>query len=202
MPRRISVVFTAAALMLAAAPQAAHAVTFVNNQGVTITTSATGKLLSAEGVQVGGGLYRVDFGDTLPGSFAFDNAVGGRAAANALLNTVLRNYLVYLPDTVPGLTNGCGLLTITCTVHVPYRLSGSDLSTAYALNAIVEGSDAVDLATVTTSIANGPAATFATFTQTSAVPEPSTWLLMMAGLAVMGLALRRGKQADRRLAIA
>ena len=42
--------------------------------------------------------------------------------------------------------------------------------------------------------ANGSPVTSLTFTPTSAVPEPATWLLMIAGIGGIGLILRRAKK--------
>ena len=187
----------AAVLALAGASANARAATFVNGQGVTINTTPLGKLTSAEQVRVGSGLYRVEFRDALPSSLAFTDAVSAQSAAQALLDTVLRNFLVYLPDTVPGLTNGCGALVTSCTVYIPYQVSGSNLMAAYAINsAPLFGTDSAGISATTTAVSASNTATFATFTLTGAVPEPSTWLLMIAGFGVVGFALRRGRDAE------
>lgn len=187
-----------AALALCAATTSTHAATFVNGQGVTINTTTLGKLTSAEQVRVGSGLYRVDFGDALPASLAFTDSVNARSAAQSLLDTVLRDFAAYLADTIPGLTNGCGALVTACTVYVPYQVSGSSLSAAYAINAApLFGTDSVGITTTTTTVSNVNTATFANFTLTGAVPEPATWLLMIAGFAVVGSALRCGRGTER-----
>lgn len=193
----------AAGLALAASANVATAATPITSGG---------KLTGATGVSVNSNLYTVSFVDGTcsavfggacdPGVFDFSTSVEAGAAASALLSQVFTG--IY--DLAPGLTEGCNLFVGSCRVLIPYEVTGNNVVSGFALNRIVGDTTGTGFQfSQTTDTTRSATVTYARFTleqAPSAVPEPSTWLLMMAGFGVAGLALRRGKAADRRVAFA
>ena len=182
-----------------------------------VATAATpitsgGKLTGATGVSVNSALYTVSFvdgtcagvfGQCDPGGFDFVDAADAGAAASALLTQVFTG--IY--DLIPGLTSGCNLAVASCRVLIPYEVTGNNVVSGFALNRILGDSSGTGFQlSQTTDTARSATVTYARFaleqTPSGAVPEPSTWLLMMAGFGVAGMALRRSKAAERRVAFA
>ena len=97
----------------------------------------------------------------------------------------------------------------------PFEINGFLLGGNFS-NTLQLGFTATHAATQLLSIANGPLLTGTTFYQNSgqniylssgtislagaAVPEPASWLLMLAGFALTGTALRRAVRASQGLA--
>lgn len=207
----------AAAALLAAANPASAAVTLGFNP-------AGSRLASASGVVANGSIYNVTFGDTNVNPMAFSfggSTTAALAAAQALLDQVFLNSGPALTgggfagsnayDTNPGLTLGCGGSNV-CNVLIPIALNGSNLTVAYAINQAssalsalgLDGTGTITLPATTDGIGDGNV-TFASFSfqGPSAVPEPATWLLMIAGFGVAASALRRRKLAGAgKLAVA
>lgn len=190
-----------AALMVAAgAAQAATPVYTGSGANVTLT--------GATNVQVNGAVYTVDFLDgncnglfnsCSASSFAFSDSATASSAASALLSQVFIAFSgIANFDSIPDLTKGCSDWSL-CKVYIPYAVSNGTASLAIANNASLSYLDGVSFGSISASSNTNlqSQATFARFTP-SAVPEPSTWLLMMAGFAVAGFALRRGGATERR----
>jgi hypothetical protein len=157
-----------------------------------------GLLRGASNVDVGGDLYDVVFTDGTcialfsgcdsNSDFAFTTEAAGLAAATALADQVFLDGPEGNFDTLPGLTFGCGDAT-TCEAYIPYVTNGTTVLAARMRNKAPPGSDVISanlLLTVSTIDMSSDSATYAVFT---AVPEPSTGLLVAAGL--VGLAAKR-----------
>jgi hypothetical protein len=157
-----------------------------------------GLLRGASNVDVGGDLYDVVFTDGTcialfsgcdsNSDFAFTTEAAGLAAATALADQVFLDGPEGNFDTLPGLTFGCGDAT-TCEAYIPYVTNGTSVLAARMRNKAPPGSDVISanlLLTVSTIDMSSDSATYAVFT---AVPEPSTGLLVAAGL--VGLAAKR-----------
>jgi hypothetical protein len=161
-----------------------------------------GQLLGASGVLVDGNRYDVEFVDGAciavfsgcdsNSDFAFTTEAAGLAAATALADRVFIDGLEGNFDTLPGLTFGCGDAT-TCEAYIPYVTNGTTVLAARMRNKAPPGSDVIStnlLLTVSTIDMSSDSATYAVFT---AVPEPSTGLLVAAGL--VGLTAKRRRSA-------
>jgi hypothetical protein len=108
-------------------------------------------------------------------------------------------------DSDPSLTFGCGEATgvfDSCTVIIPYSLGSSgDFLASYAKNVFESfvQVDAVGFGTYPLSKDTSDSVynygnVFVRFTQTPAtpaVPEPSTWAMMLLGFGAIGFAARR-----------
>lgn len=195
-----------AALSLVASAATAHA-------AVQITTNNAGRITTATGVDVGGSLYDVEFRDGSCNSlfqgcdsslFTFSSSAAALVAAQSLLDQVLTGTY----DANPGLTRGCSS-SLLCNVLIPFRVFGSTVVSAFALNTPLV--DATGTVIFAKNFNTGSAPLDATFTYAlfspssetpnpSAVPEPATWLLMMAGFGLAGFALRRRPATSQRRA--
>jgi hypothetical protein len=166
----------------------------------TIVTN--GKLLGATGVLVNGSSYDVSFVDGTCAAlfsgcdqitdFVFQDSAAARAASQALLDQVFLG--IY--DTNPELTSGCAS-TSACTAFTPFFISGDSATVAQALNRSGAQSDSVPNNTVQHRLTNTGSGmsghgnfTYAVWT-VQAVPEPSTWLMMILGFGMVGYSLRR-----------
>jgi len=160
-----------------------------------------GRFLGAAGVLVDGSLYDVEFVDGTcitifsgcdsSSDFDFTTEAAGLAAATALADQVFLDGPEGDFDTLPGLTAGCGAETV-CEVYIPYvTYDGNTLLAARMENRAPPGSDRLHtnlLLAASTQDMSSDSATYAVFT---AVPEPSTGLLVATGL--VGLAARRSR---------
>lgn len=193
------IIVTALAL-LAATVSAAPAVA-----SVSLQTNASGQLTGATGVDVGGTLYDVTF---LGGScnslfngcstsaFAFTDLASASVAAQALLDQVFLG--VY--DDNPGLTFGCaGNGGGNCEVLIPYAPGVTAIAQnipAELVNVDLGNDDYVGTDTFSPSFETAGSVTYARFTlSAAAVPEPSTWAMMLVGFFGIGAALRRQRMS-------
>lgn len=168
-------------------------------------------LLGATGVVVGSYIYDVNFIDGSCESvysgcneisdFTFQNLASANQASQALLDQVFLG--IY--DTNPSLTNGC-TASDTCFVVTAYGFENTSTKSASARNASsIE--DMVAHSSMNTwwdhsNPSNGSSArvTFAKWSLVglvdipSQIPEPSVWILMLLGLASLGMSRRRGMQ--------
>lgn len=169
-----------------------------------------GNVLSgATGVNVGGSLYDVAFTDgscvsvfggcATNANIAFNSLASANLAAQALLDQVF----VGTFDSNPGLTKGCTNV-LQCYTYIPYNVSPF-ISASVAANF----SDASDFIGTTelsndTQLSLNQSVTWAKFTPSAAaVPEPSTWGMMLIGLGLIGAFLRsrpRGRMRGNMLA--
>ncbi len=172
-----------------------------------IVDGATGELLGAEDVDVGGVLYDVDFLDGTctalfngcDGSddFAFTTQVAAQAAATALQSQVFIDGPDGNFDTAPSLTNGCEA-AFACIVNTPYAASiGNNivstigyvtLQTAGGFQSQNDLSRDLDLSGVATDV-------YASWglSEIAPVPLPATGWLILSGLAGLFFAKRRGR---------
>lgn len=162
-----------------------------------------GELRGAKGVDVGGTFFDVVFSDGAYINYPitlFTTKEAADAASAALLSQVFIN--VY--DTVPRLTRGCEN-AFSCNIETPYAYDPVDqeysLSRAFNGGALTLGGhifeDAVIHAYALSSEGTSAATTLARWTPSaliSAVPEPETYAMFLAGLGLLGAVSRRSKQ--------
>lgn len=177
-------------------------------QAATVLYSGSGKAIGVGNLVVGTNSYNVEFStaltaSTTPTFLSGFNAAEALAAAQALSEVLF--------GLAPNVINGCTSTSI-CNVYIP--VAGTPVQGGYVLNVspspldlglvVLEDTFGYknNISTVNFSSGQNTVAGFSAPLSPSAVPEPSTWLLMMAGFGVAGLALRRGKRADRRVAFA
>ncbi len=189
--------------MLCALSATAHAAVTYNIQG--------GKLTGASGVLVEGKKYDVSFVDgtctTVYGkcdaiNFAFNSKTGATLAAQALLDQVFVDGTAGQFDSDSTLTAGCNDES-GCEVLIAYAAGFGDdtpLLTFQSVAAINRDAndptqdqvtDAPPTFDAFSNTSTNRAQTFARFTLASAVPEPATWALMLAGFGLVGYVTRR-----------
>jgi len=183
----------------------------------SLSVSENGVLLGANNVSVHGNLFDVRFYDGsidfyAPNSVNFDSSTA-EAASQALLDNVFIDDEKGLFDSSPGLTNGCTRGSTTCRIFTPL-LPGvvTGISTSgkprmavwYVLNTQpslgangYRDNDFLSAAEVplnfNTRIGVG---TWAIWSPAiSVVPEPKTYLLLFAGLIIVGLGYRKNNNA-------
>jgi len=163
-----------------------------------------GQLVGASNVDVGGDLYDVLFTDgsciTLfsgcdsNSDFLFTTEAAALAVATALDQQVFVDGAQGDFDTVPGLTSDCGY-SVVCEVYVPYMTNGTTVQVTRVENRAPPGPDEVEggrlLLTVSTDLSQESENYAATYAVLTAVPEPSTGLLVAIGLAGLGARQRR-----------
>jgi hypothetical protein len=184
----------AAAVAVAVASPAGAAVLLVNGGG---------QLTGATGVNVGGSAYDVSFvegscaglfgGCDAASDFTFTSFADASAAAQALLDQVLIDGGAGQFDTDYAATFGCATNNaLTCAALIPYATNGVSASVAQALNTPTTDSSNVGANPAITFDTSGfPQYVYARFTAAAAVPEPSSWALMLLGFGAIGLAVRR-----------
>lgn len=185
------------AMGLSAAPAAA----------ATLILDGDGRLTGATDVNVGGSLFDVEFVDgtctevfgvCATSSFTFQTQADALAAATALGDQVLLNGMLGNFDTDLTATFGCDATSTNCRFIVPYSVQAvgnvQQLANVSFLNR--PGTDAI----LTTPLGIGSTNTESVFARFSpavvvpgAVPEPSTWLMMLLGFGAIGATLRRRK---------
>ncbi|GGO70324.1 PEP-CTERM sorting domain-containing protein [Bowmanella pacifica] len=176
-----------------------------------LIVGANDELLGATGVTVGSYIYDVSFIDGSCQSvysgcneisdFTFQDLASANQASQALLDQVFLG--IY--DTIPSLINGCTASEV-CFVATAYGFNNTSTQSASARNADTIN-DMVAHPSMSThhdhsNPSNGSAArvTFAKWSLVgladipSQIPEPSVWILMLLGLASLGMSRRRAKQ--------
>lgn len=191
---------TVAAMAIASASPAAAA---------TLITNGSGQLTGASGVIVNSVSYDVLFVDNRctvifsgcdsASDFDFQNSTDAETAAQALLDQVFIGQF----DTDYTLTFGCpGIVDFVhyCSAIIPFQPQTFGFFSAFA--AIAQNTnDLADFSGVASfdpvddpsAGSDGPYRVFARFTLSAtgaAVPEPSTWLMMLLGFSAVGASLR------------
>jgi hypothetical protein len=166
----------------------------------TLITNGNGKLTGATGVTVYGTSYDVEFveGTCLSLFGGCDNAsdfnFGPEAefAAQALFDQVFIDGPAGQFDTNPGQVFGC---SGECSILIPWLTVDGVFTAAYAYNATLDAADLTGLVSQNLidryDTTSDRFAVFARFTPSAAaVPEPSTWAMMLLGFGAMGASLR------------
>lgn len=168
-----------------------------------LIVSAGGKLVGATGVAVNGVSYDVQFADGTcaqvfsgcdsTDDFAFSDEATALAAGQALLDQVLIDSSSGMFDSVPTLTFGCSFDPM-CQSLIPVFFEGINVRGAVVNNNSV-GEDLIFYgggANINLNTADFPAVNYAVFTPSAApVPEPASWIMLIAGFGTVGYSLRR-----------
>jgi hypothetical protein len=178
---------------------------FASAQAAVLQVDSSGILTGATDVVVNGSLYDVSFVDgscvglfggcDQVSDFDFRTSADALAASQALLDSVLIDTGSYMFDTHWWLVSGCGTANYPCGVITPYSpgsLSYSVLS-SWAINY------QTDNATLTSNdnsadTSNNQTLVYAKWTSVSPVPEPETYVMLLAGLGFIGFMTLRSKQ--------
>jgi len=162
---------------------------------VVLVTDNNGTLMGASGVNVGGTLYDVTFGDGFLDASAitaFIDIDGAYAASQALLDQVLLG--VYDDISLP--TNGCDL--VDCIVITAYRVqeNRADYVAAFNYEAFFDNNEGVadGISVMNDDTTQHNYVTIARWAPVAAVPEPETYAMFLAGLGLLGFVSRRRKQ--------
>jgi hypothetical protein len=179
------------AIVLLAVPMLADSATLLVENG---------ELIGATGVQVNGRLYDVEFVDgscidlyggcNSPSDFVFPDRASATLAAQALLDRVLIDGPAGAFDGNPRLTRGCefGPLFNLCVMATPFDVNPERVFTMKAYN-WSNGWDGLEMNAYEPF--NDFADVYTTWAYWSAVPEPGTFVLLVCGLAGLGLAGKR-----------
>jgi len=160
-----------------------------------------GKLVGADGIQIGSALYNVRFvdgtcsavfGSCTAAAFDFQTLNDAFMAALALRQQVFTG--IY--DEQPSLTAGCQSFGI-CQTNVPYSTTENYADVAFNVNAIPSLNDIEGVGIggkfFTFDTTNASTENYAKFSlaTSGAVPEPSTWAMMILGFGAVGYSLRK-----------
>jgi hypothetical protein len=170
-------------------------------EAAILVVNGSGQLTGATGVTVNGTLYDVqlttgtcatDFnGCDDQSDFTFSTQSDATAAAQALLDQVFINGADGNFDSNPILTAGCQGGNFICDAIVFY----SPTALMLAVNGNDQAGDGVSGPFL--GVPNTGGTEFdvlARFTPAAAVPEPSTWAMMLLGFGAVGFTLRRSRQ--------
>lgn len=177
----------------------------------TLTISGSGQLTGATGVDVGGTLYDVSFVDGTCASvfdgcdsvsdFTFQVFADATAASQALLDQVFLDTGSGAFDTNPALTLGCSTAIggLACVASTPYfvNVTADQIAFTVAINspAVADAPSTFTAFSRSSDFSSAQSSNFvwAKFVaQTSGIPEPATWLMMLLGFAAIGASLRKG----------
>ena len=182
---------------------------------LTVTSPATaaailqidsgGKLTGATGVDVGGTLYDVTFVDGTCAQifggcdavtdFQFQTVSTASAAAQALLDQVFLNGADGNFDSHPESVFGCNG---PCNSWIPYALPSDGIYYSARVATNTATSDQIApgdfAASFNTGFHGGSNFAWFTLASVSAVPEPSTWAMMLLGFGAVGFAMRRSRR--------
>lgn len=164
-----------------------------------------GQLVGASGVDVDGTLYDVEFVDGScvdlfsgcdeSSDFTFTTESDALAASQALLDQVFLDGLGGNFDSAPELTNGCTTGTLSfCDATTPFGLNEAGFGLIDTADARNDSTDTLDLIQVSilAGSSSTSAADFQVYAVWTAVPEPTTALLLSTAF----LALAGRKQRD------
>jgi hypothetical protein len=178
---------------------------FASAQAAVLQVDAGGILTGATGVVVNGSLYDVSFVDgscvglfggcDQVSDFDFQTSADALAASQALLDSVLIDTGSYMFDTHWWLVSGCGTTAYPCGVFTPYSPSSSPYTVLTSV-AVNYSSDSVSLSSLSRSDDTSSATSYvyAKWTPVSPVPEPETYVMLLAGLGFIGFMTLRRKQ--------
>jgi hypothetical protein len=191
---------------LARAVAAAALVYAAPTEATTFITNGSGELTAATGVIVNGATYDVAFVDGTcrdlfsgcdsSDDFAFTTQSDALAAAQALYEQVFSAFVFFTWDRVFGCEDDFSCLVIipyTAEVDFTYLLSGINFhsigSGIAQPNLEGGGPQNIDTTTDSTEV-------LAVFTPrtVSAVPEPSTWMMMLLGFGLVGLTIKKARK--------
>lgn len=189
----------------------AACVAFAAPAGAATLVVNSGELQGADYVDVGGQLYNVRFENGACNTlfdgcneftdFAFNSQADAQAAAQALLDQVFVNSVLGAFDDQPELVFGCEIGRV-CRALIPFEPVNNRVRVARSQNGNTPARDRIRIRTIQNSFNsdNGTNSrdVFAVFT---AIPEPSTWLILTFGLFGVGGMMRR-KLALPRSAVA
>jgi hypothetical protein len=186
-------IFAAALAVLAFAAAPAMA--------ATLTTNGSNQLTGITGLTVGSSTYNVEFVDGTCAAvfggcdslsdFTFQNQPDAHTAGDALLAAIVGSSF----DTAPGTTFGC-IGGASCFMLIPYGFDGLQVGSADAqgvFNGAASNSNATHFGVPpSTDLGTNNTLVWARFTAAAgAVPEPSSWAMMLLGFLGIGLAVRR-----------
>jgi hypothetical protein len=184
------------------------------SSAATLIIDGNGQLTGAQGVDVGGTLYDVEFVDGTCAAvfngcngnsdFAISNEATALLAGQALFDQVLIDTPLGAFDSSAALTRGCSD-TDVCSVLTAYGVSGStngDTLGVFSQNAPDTNSFLLDPAPFSRALpaffdSTVRGAVWARFSSASAVPEPGTWLMMILGFGAIG-GMMRGRSGEAR----
>lgn len=145
-----------------------------------------------EGLRAGDKLVIYDFAGYVPGSIV------------GVPNTVASVEFTSLPFVTPGESDDPGILNLVWTYTGPdFQTSGGPFAAIIqgGFGAVsIYGQTVLDAFTSVTTKNNPPIAAETPlvqggFTQVPAIPEPTSWALLIAGFGLVGAAVRRGRPA-------
>jgi hypothetical protein len=179
-------------------------------QAATLTTNSSGQLTGATGLNLGAlGTYNVSLVEgtcaslfktcTSNSDFPFNTQADATTAANALLGAIAATTFSANPD----LTMGCGPTYVSqCLMMIPYHVDAQgNVSLVNAVNnsslyGVADSAtpSSINLNVNDSNTANDTSRVYAVFSRSaSAVPEPTSWAMMLVGFAGIGMFFRSRK---------
>jgi hypothetical protein len=177
-------------------------------QAAPVLQVVGGFLVGAQGVEMGGTLYDVEFLDgTCAGVFGtcdpatpfeFQTGPQALAASAALLSQVFIDGPSGNFDSVPSLTRGC-FGTADCRVHTPYDAFGGTVNTAATLNTQLIDLSQFEVISASNDLTDVAGRTWARWSLSGppvgTVPEPG--VLTLVGSALLALVWSRRSRPGR-----